>query len=531
MVYFKVFSLGFTMLDDTIFIVENQGFNDKPENIMAAFCRGLFNPEQDIYYRPLFLVDFIIESKLFGLNPAGYHLTNLIYHILSVLLLFEFLSKTRISTSAALFLALLFAVHPVLSQAVAWIPGRNDSILMILFLSGIILTRKYMLTGKWYYLALAWLTFVLSLFTKESAIIIPLVSFPVYILIFKASRIRWLPVLVSWIIAIMLYFVIRSKATLLQGNLDTVELLKNALVRWPVILQYLGKIFFPVNLSVFPAIKETSVWWGVAALVILSGIIVLSRSMLKVITLIGLLWFLLFLFPVLLVPPYLNDQTFEHRLYIPIAGILLVLSQTFIFTGYPENPNGHIKPNLFLISKLTGNRTLKLYGGVLILLVCSAITYNRIGHYSDPVAFWGQAVKDNPSSSYANMMFGLRQTDTLEMKKYFLKAYQLNPEEKMINYLLGKIALDEGSIEEARKHFLSEARVSKIPDNFFGLANAYFMKNLMDSAAWALGRVIDLDPYHQQANHNLVLLYLQMNRIVSADSVKELMRMKGLEVP
>ena len=62
LVYLPVLNLGFTMLDDTIFIVENQLYNKDLANLVHSFGRGLFNPANDFYYRPIFLVDFILES-------------------------------------------------------------------------------------------------------------------------------------------------------------------------------------------------------------------------------------------------------------------------------------------------------------------------------------------------------------------------------------------------------------------------------------------------------------------------------------
>src|SRR5271157_6276134 len=132
-VYIKTLSFDFTKLDDHIFIQENQEYNSHPVNIIACFHRGLFVRSDDVFYRPVLLADFILESQLFGSNPKGFHLTNLLLHICCVLLLYLFLRKIEIPDTNALILALIFAVHPVLSQAVAWIPGRNDMLLVLFF--------------------------------------------------------------------------------------------------------------------------------------------------------------------------------------------------------------------------------------------------------------------------------------------------------------------------------------------------------------------------------------------------------------
>jgi 4-amino-4-deoxy-L-arabinose transferase-like glycosyltransferase len=511
-VYIKVVTLDFTMLDDAIFIRENQPFNSDIHNLSTAFQRGVFSPANDFYYRPVFLVDFILESQFFGVNIAGYHFTNLLYHLVCVLLLYLFLRKLKIPEPHALLLGLIFAVHPVLSQAVAWIPGRNDMLLMIFFLSGLILTLDYARQSRWYLFLGQFACFLLALFTKETAVIIPLVALPLLIFVFHAKWKTWLLLTISWGGGILFWALIRSMAPLIKLNTTFWELMQNGIHRVPAAFQYLGKILFPFNLAVFPSIDHITLFWGILAAIFLVCLIVISKSYFKPLTIIGLLWFILFLVPVLVVPPSLNDQVFEHRLYIPMIGILLILSQTLLFqSSWKEN-----------------NRL--LLGGVVILLFC-IMTFIRLDLFKTPLTFWTRAVDDNPTSAYARMMLGLRMTDTLEMKRRFDEAYQLNPDEKMLNYLIGKLALDGHQVDKAALHLKRELKHSQIPDNYFYLARVYFIKNNLDSAAYCLEKLIALDPLHPQGNNNLALLYYQLNRKKEAWKVLEAMRLKGMEIP
>ncbi len=531
LVYIQVFSLGFTMLDDTIFIVENQFYNKDLANIVQSFQRGLFNPEQDIYYRPVFLVDFILESRLFGINAAGYHFSNLVFHVLCVVLLFFFLKAVRIKQTDAFILSLFFALHPVLAQAVAWIPGRNDMLLMIFFLASVLLALKYVRRPVWYLLLLQGIVMLIALFTKETAVIIPVIILAVIIFIEKASWKRWIPLIAVWIMAVILWSLTRSQATLLKRNFTLWELIQNGFERTPALIQYLGKIFFPFNLSVFPGINHITIWWGVLALVLLIGLILWSKSYFKVLTLVGLGWFILFLLPVLVVPPTLNDQVFEHRLYIPIVGILLILSQTRLFgTKLQEEANLPANRQSPAHASVFKSNFKPILAGF-ILLVYTIITLTRIGHFKDPVTFWGHAVEDNPSSSYASMMYGLRQEEKPEMKIHLMNAYRLNPDEKMLNYLIGRLELETGNYKEAEFHLKRENKISQIPDNYFNLALVYFRKNNLDSASWCLERVIELDPLHPQANNNLSLLYMQLNRKPEARRLFESMQQRGMEIP
>ncbi len=87
-----------------------------------------------------------------------------------------------------------------------------------------------------------------------------------------------------------------------------------------------------MNLSVYPSLAGTTYLWGIAALIVVIVLIIASGSLKNPLTLIGLAWYVLFLIPVFMAPSDKNDQIFEHRLYLPVIGILLILSQTKIFT-------------------------------------------------------------------------------------------------------------------------------------------------------------------------------------------------------
>ena len=136
LLYTKILFFDFTALDDQFFVIDHKAFNQDLGNLIRVFNQGLFVPKNDVYYRPVFLIDMILENHLFGVKPWGYHLFSLIFHLISVSLLFVLLKKINIPEIPALLLSLFFAVSPVLTQTVAWIPGRNDQLLMIFFQIG-----------------------------------------------------------------------------------------------------------------------------------------------------------------------------------------------------------------------------------------------------------------------------------------------------------------------------------------------------------------------------------------------------------
>ena len=510
-VYFRSLFLDYTRLDDSIFIVENAQYNADIGNLGVSFQRGLFNPTKDAYYRPMFLIDFIIESHLFKTNPAGYHFTNLLFHLLSVTLLYFFLRRIEIPGLDSFLLALIFAVHPVLTQAVAWIPGRNDMLLMIFFLSSFLLFIRYLETAKIITLVLQAFFLLVALFTKETAVIIPVIMAG---FVFFYKKTPWQKLVipgVSWILAIGIWYSVRSTATLAKDWISPSNMITAGIERLGVILQYLGKIFLPVNLSVFPEYNDITLIWGIFAFTILCGLVIIAKSYKNPLTFLGLFWFLVFLLPVLIVPKSLNDQVFEHRLYLPIIGILLILSQTFPFAG-------NMKPKHKII----------LVGAISLVFSIQCII--RIDYFKDPITFWSHAVEGSPHSAYANALLGTKVEDSVRREQLFRRAYELNSSLKNLNYYLGKVMFDKKQLDSAETYLRKELVKNKIPDAYFLLAQISFENNQYDSAAVCLERVIELDPLHPQANHNLVLLYYQHGQKEKARLAIQAMQLKGMEV-
>jgi protein O-mannosyl-transferase len=484
-VYFRVITLGFTDLDDKFFIVKNEQFNQDPGNIPVAFGRGVFGPANDLYYRPLLLVDFIVEHALFGTNPWGFHLTNMLFHMLTVCLLFLFFRRINLRGEDALILAALFAVHPVLSQAVAWIPGRNDMILMIFFLGVLISTIQYYIISekgdrpvRWLYFILQFFFLLLALFTKETAVVVPIVTALVIVFVLHKSWRSFLPFVLTSAVAILIWFVGRSQATLLNEPTTMTSLVSTGISRIPAMIQYVGKIFFPVNLSVYPMMEDISILWGAVAVVLLTALIIYSKSYFKPLTIIGLLWFLIFLAPVLVVPKSLNDQVFEHRLYIPLAGMLLLLSQTMLFS---EKWKGRTRMIIALV----------------IILGLGLVSFTRIGYFRDEDTFWRMAIADSPHAITPRMMLVNGTTLTPEEREKIRKeCYTLDPDQMMVHYTLGKIYMQTTQYDSAKRQFLLELPWSQFSDIYYNLGLIYSRQKNIDSTIFYFEKVVSLEPDH-----------------------------------
>lgn len=514
-VYFQSLQFGFTELDDSIFIKELASYVEDISNLATSFTRGVFHPTNDTYYRPMFLNMMILNYQFSGQEVAGYHLVNLLLHLGCVVLLFKLLRKLNLGVLQAFLLTLLFAIHPVLSQAVAWIPGRNDTLLALFLLPYLIYTIDYAEKGKMLSLVLATLFLVAGMFTKETALLAPAAAWIVLVIIMKRSwkEQRVLIQYGAWVLGAIIYLAVRSGATIKSSNLHGGQMAIDFVKRLPLLVQYLGKIIFPFNLSVFPILEDTVYYWGIAAIVILAVIIFLAKGKNTRIILGGFGLFFIFLLPVLLVPNALNEQTFEHRLYLPIIGILLVLSQTILFKN-------HLKP-----SSQAG-----IVAG--ICLVFAVINFNHQKYFADSHSFWKQAAETSPNSSYALMMYAARYDGPVPEKYAMVrKAYRINPNEKYLNYYYGLMMQEQDSIAEAEKHFLKEQQISDYYECDFYLAHIDFQQKNLPGAVAHLERYLTRDSLKPEANNNLLLLYMEMKQKDKALNQIATMRRRGTPVP
>ncbi|MBL7794748.1 MAG: glycosyltransferase family 39 protein, partial [Saprospiraceae bacterium] len=321
-----------TYLDDSILIEENYLFNKDISNLGHAFERGVFSEKDDTYYRPLLLQSFIIDNQLWDLQLRGYRLTNLFLHLLSGVLVFYLFLALRIGRETAFFLAGLFVVHPALSQAVSWVPGRNDSMLAVFVLLQVLSAIRYVQTGQIKWLLWQSLAYLACLFTKETGIIAAVGAAGILLVWFEgwSQKKRMAALAGAWLGVTLIWAFIRSQATLAKGEVTPGDMASAVGERLPLVWQYFGKAIFPFNLSVFPNQYDTVHYWGLAALVVVGALVYMAGRPHWRYAAAGFAWFLLFLLPALAVPKTLNDEAYEHRLYLPMIGLLLIVAHSLL---------------------------------------------------------------------------------------------------------------------------------------------------------------------------------------------------------
>ena len=506
---------GYTELDDRIFIIDNAAYNEDASNLATSFHRGVFSDSSDTYYRPLLLNSFILNYKLSETEARGYHVVNILLHVIAVLLLFVLMRALIRKELIAFMLTLLFAVHPVLTQAVSWIPGRNDTMLAVFCFSFMLTALNYLEKKKLQFLFLQFVFLLAAFFTKETAMFIP-PAFFVLLLTATTYRLRERTAVLLFgtcFFAFIVWFIARSSATIESSSIQANQIFTNLFNRAPVLLQYFGKTILPFNLSVFPMMKETSYVFGIVALLVIAVLLYYSKERNNKVVIGGFAWFVILLMPVLLLPGAINEQDFEQRLYLPMLGILLVLSQSVLFKNL---------------------KTSKVFIAVgLVAILFTGININQQQKFKDPATFWTAAMQTTPNSAYANMMLGARiiTTDRAEGEALLNKAYKLDPNQKYINYHIAKIYIDKDSVYQAENYLLKELRISGYYEAYFHLSRIAFEKKQFEQSVRYMETYLTYDPLNQQAVNNYLLLLFQLGDLSKARAFIKKKQIEGVVIP
>lgn len=517
MVYAK--SLGFfiTQLDDYILIFEKEQFN-KITNIFKAFTVGTFG-EKDIYYRPFLQISFMIEQLVSKDSVAIYHFNNILLHLIAVYLVFRLFIVMGKATNTAWALASLFALHPALTMAVAWIPGRNDSLLTVFTLCFFIQLIRYLQSDNPKHLILQGLFFFLALFTKETAFFIPFVSAGIILALPLPRKPKPLLQLATvWVLIIGVW-------ALLKTNVSDNSLFKDGIMaqvyliaeRMPRILLYLGKVFIPVELSNYPSADNMTIWWGVISLALLAALIIFTKNKNWLKILFGMFWFIVFIIPFFFVPKGINDQVFEHRLYLPLIGMLIVMSESALFNGQWRNEY---------------NR----YALFALLLFYSYQIYSYLPRFDNPIVFWENAVKDSPNSSYANNQLAARYVNDkrkVEALPLFIKAHKLNDAEPYCRFFIARdYYLPKDSVDKAIQLLKEEIILNpKYVEAYFELSGIYFKQNNFNEVVVYLEKCKELRPNDPLINNNLLLTYIKLRQKQKAEQLVQFMNQQGINVP
>lgn len=462
--YGKTINYGYTYFDDDAIVIRNEAFISEVSNLPKSILRDAEFQKQSIeLYRPLQNISFIIDSQWVGVSSKSFHLTNLIIHFLTIIMLFFLLKEIKLGEKISFFGALIYAVHPLLAYTVSWIPARGDLLLGLFGLSTIYFYFRYLNTQKIKYLVFHFISFILALLSKESGLmILPILWFYQFI-VFKNSKWNksFFVLLAAYILVIATYLYMRSLSIVQasEGNFGIMAFIEN--IR--TLPESIFKFLIPINIVLLPFYDMGRTLAGVVAIIFLLGLLFKTQKTELRLKLGGLFWLLILILPGMAYNPHWSEYIYNyllHRSYFPFIGLYIFL----LLLLKPWVENLKLK-SLILISS-----------GLIISLAVLNINFNKA--FSSPQKFWEAAVKTNPKSAHANAYLGnayLMDNKLSKAVTYYNLALKNKPDLKDALINRGMAKLQMNNLVEAIADLKAARKIdsTNIPSKKY-LAEAYF---------------------------------------------------------
>lgn len=459
--YINALTSGFLCLDDRSLLIGIQSTEHSFSNIFAGGHE---------YYRPLSIALLIFDYYLFGTNSAGYHLVNVLLHLSNGLLVYylsiEYMEERADNNKIALLSALLFILHPIVTEPVVWISARTDLLCCFFFLLSLILVAKKRDNFSLFQFSTLYAAALASLCAKEASISLLLIA-PLYCLLRKGKiSIKWAMALnTSIYLAAVTYFFMRSGKT---GSVDkgVSQLVVNAagspsatiIDSVTALGFYIGKLLYPFPLNF--AINDVSRTQSIAFLLLFAAIAITLAYCSEYYRIV-LLITLTCLFPPILA--FLGKFPWalyaERYLYLPLTGFA-IFAALFIRDYFKRFSYGvHLS----------------------LVLLLAFPTVQRVILWGNQVAFWEDAVRKSPNFARTYVSLGIANVDQgmyAEAERNFNKALSMGFNKDIVWMNLANIYYARKEYEKYENAVINGAELSGNASTLYtdlaaNLMNAY----------------------------------------------------------
>jgi Flp pilus assembly protein TadD len=469
--------------------------------------------------RPVVNISYAIDRAVWGPSPFGFHVTNVLLHMLNVVLLFvlaRWLAEDRRQRKpattpspdgVALIAAALFAVHPMMSEAVGYISGRTEVLCATFFLSAFLCARAWMRAPRRLWWALTVVFWAAAMATKEIGAVFPFVVLAYDRILADGTpeerRSRLLKLHLPLISVTILAGIIRlGVVALVEHPGGTIVRWAYGLVELEVVWRYLLLFMMPGSQSIFHEIAPIrSVFEPRALFAILTvGVVVLcawrERKSVGLVSF-GITWFLLLLVPsAVLVMLDLGEPMAEHRVYLASCGLFLAAGSA---TG---------RLWAAFVSRRAKHRALVLAAVGGLALAGATVVRNAV--WARPVTLWLEAVQRAPDHWRARLMLGealQNEHRCDEAVVQYRRAIALRPQERFGYMKMGLCLAEMGRLDEAAAAFQALRRLD--PGSVvasIGLGDVAMLEGQSDLARRYFQETLDREPHSVVARQSLAML-------------------------
>jgi len=493
---------GFVRWDDDVYVTNNQAIKsfswENAATIFTSFYAG--------NYQPLTILSYFLDYHLCKLNPFGYHLTNLILHLLNCLLVFWLIFIFSDSPQVSFITAILFAIHPLRVESIAWISERKD-VLYAFFYLGAMISYCYYLRqrriSKYYYLSL--FLFLLSISSKAAAASLPLALFLIDYLMGERRSVAGLIDKIPFFTLSLLFGIVACFAQRLNeliGCKISFNLLHKFMIAGYAAFFYLKKIFIPTNLSflyTYPEKTTAFILPFFMIVILILALLFLARRFHKIVFCGAL--YLITLLPVMqFIPIGGYVLVYDRYTYIPSVWIFYAVSEFFVWL-YKKNIKYHQAGRIFLVIILIG-----------IIIILAVLTWKRCGIWKDDVSLWSDPIEKSHDSAMTYRNRGYAYFNKGEYDKAvndFNKALEIDPNSKFDYHNRGAALGKIGKTDDAILDFNKAIKIDQnYGEAYYNRGIAYMQKDDLERAISDFDRAIKIDPDNTGARFKRAVAYL-----------------------
>ena len=543
-IYAQVIGHQFITLDDPTYIQENSMVN---RGVTRAGLAWAFTTFHAANWHPLTWIAHMIDSQLFGMNAGGHLLVNALIHVANTLLVFWFLLRTTHTRWPSALVAALFALHPLHVESVAWASERKNTLSAFFGLLSLIAYMRYAKAPSISRYAWVAITLALGLLAKPMLVTWPLVMllldfWPLRRLqrldtrglsVLRNLLVEKLPLFALVAASVIITFLAQSYGGAVRTFADAPFALRlsNALVSYA---KYLLLMFWPNDLAVYYPLAPMGIpaWQTIGAAFLLIGItaLCLFQRRIRPYLIMGWLWFLGTLVPVIGLVQVGGQIMADRYFYIPSIGLFIALA----FGLADIAKNWRVAPSLsagiaggvlLILATLTNAQIQRWRDSFTLLEHTLAVTPPNLhiehnlglamgatGRYNEAAAHFEKTLQIDPN--FYDGLVGMGVTRTLQARlpeaiEYFQTAIRSQPDapkaHAQLALALWKQNRDQAAVEEMRRALQFAPKDADIRADF-GLALE--LVGRMPEAIEQLREALRLNPNSAEAHNNLGLALL-----------------------
>ncbi len=494
--YWPSFQFDFVNFDDQLYVLNN-------EFVLSPAIASLLDGSGTGNFHPVTMLTLRLDYLLGGGSPGIFHVSNAVWHLLNSILVFFLTIRIFPNKSGAAFLvALLFAIHPMHIESVAWISSRKDLIYTFFYLISLITYLEYLKNKQKKYLLITFGTAAISLLSKPAAITLPIALVLLHYLEFGKIKIKsvfpLIPLFIGSLIIGILTIQLQSNASI--NDLETYSITERLLFALYGLFFYISKSIIPTGLSPMHPYPEASEMLGWEFLLPMSmGAVLLILGLLGArknrIFGFAVLFFLLNLVLMLQLVSAGRAIVAERYSYLCYLGLFLAL--VVLFDRIPRIPKR--RSTFYFISIIIGLPFLHLSG-------------QQLKVWENSEALWNKAISEYPQDWFGYIGRGNYYKDVSNNSKAladFNKAIQLAPD-RFDNYFnLGDLQHQLGYTQQAIASYSKAIQLR--PDYeqaYINRGQFYISENDGAKALADFNTAITINPNSYIAYNNRGNLYL-----------------------